>query len=180
MPSELVTKKKLNYLKIVFKHLLTLKSINMLDKIKIRDCVLSLVNESAFYISLKSYNKWLDHRIEQGNFNEEKAVDGLQKLIYKYYRDCLNDEVCRRVFKYRPVICDLNKAERIEVAKGIIENFLIDSSYIKGLQGDYQNWKNSDNVEEIDTNVFLTQCTQWSKKIRGQKNLFEFYVKEYY
>ena len=99
-----------------------MKTLN-LDQHLITDAILTLENEGAFYQHfLLPYQKNLIKKINKNTFDIEKAVAGLEKRIYTFYRSCKNMDICRHQYKYIPTVHQMNKSERIEVAKGLINN----------------------------------------------------------
>tara|TARA_R110000822_G_scaffold248649_1_gene376265 strand:+ start:445 stop:762 length:318 start_codon:yes stop_codon:yes gene_type:complete len=94
-----------------------------LDQHLITDAILTLENEAAFYQHfLLPYQKNLIKKIKKNTFDLEKAISGLEKIISVFYRSCKNMDVCRYKYKYIPTVYAMNKNERIEVAKGLIDN----------------------------------------------------------
>ena len=99
-----------------------MKTLN-LDQNLITDAILTLENEAAFYKHfLFPYQKNLIKKISKNTFDIEKAVSGLEKIISVFYRSCKDMNVCRYTYKYIPRAHPMNKSERIEVAKGLINN----------------------------------------------------------
>lgn len=99
----------------------------MKDQIKINDCILTLENESAFYHNFYNpYKKTIYKKIDRSNFDLNKAINGLQERIRQYFKSTDNLDVCRYLYKYKPTKYILNKSERIEIAKSLIETMLTD------------------------------------------------------
>jgi hypothetical protein len=94
-----------------------------LDHHLITDAILTLENEGAFYQHfLLPYQKTLTKKINKDTFDMNKAISGLEKRISVFYRSCKNMDICRYQYKYIPTVHPMNKNERIEVAKGLINN----------------------------------------------------------
>lgn len=99
-----------------------------LDQIMVTDAILTLENESAFYtFFFQPYTNNLKKIITKGNYSKDKAVNGLQEQIRRYFKTCSNLEICKFRYKYIPTVYDMTKNERIAVAAGLIENFELDN-----------------------------------------------------
>ena len=97
----------------------------MKNQKKIKDCILTIENESAFYYNFyRPYRALLYSKIDKDTFNLDAALDGLQERIRKYFKSIDNLDTCRNVYKYIPYKYILNKKERMEVAKSLIEAML--------------------------------------------------------
>jgi hypothetical protein len=99
-----------------------------IDQILVTDCELYLINESAFYVHwFTPYEKLLKKQINKGAYIHEKAVNGLQERIRRFFKSCDNDNICRYTYKYRPIKYSLNKQERIAVASEYLKRWELDN-----------------------------------------------------
>ena len=99
-----------------------------IDQFMVEDCILTLENESAFYtFFFNPIQKMLKKKIDKNIYKQEKAINFLQEKIREYFKSCSNMEICKYQYKYIPTVYDLSKEERIEVARGLIENFELDN-----------------------------------------------------
>ena len=101
----------------------------MKDYIMINDCILTLENESAFYYNFYiPYRTMLYRKVDKSTFDLDVAVNGLQEMIRKYFKSIDNLDTCRYLYKYIPVKYILNKKERVEVSKSLIEAMLTEKN----------------------------------------------------
>ena len=101
----------------------------MKDYIKINDCTLTISNESAFYNNFYiPYRATIYKRVDKNTFDLDIAVNGLQERIRKYFKSIDNLDTCRYLYKYKPLKYILNKGERVEVAKNLIEAMLTEKN----------------------------------------------------
>jgi hypothetical protein len=98
------------------------------DEIMINDCVLTLENESAFYTYFYSpYMDNLKKKVDKDNYDNNKAVNGLQERIRAYFNSVKNMDICRYRYKYIPSYYSLNKQERILISKAILDCWEMDN-----------------------------------------------------
>ena len=89
--------------------------------------ILFFVATSLFFFGIShSDNAEIYKKIDRSNFDLDKAINGLQERIRQYFKSTDNLEICRYLYKYKPTKYNLNKSERIEIAKNLIETMLTD------------------------------------------------------
>lgn len=95
-----------------------------INEASVVDTHLTITNERGFYQFSKGAVLNLKKKFEKGNFDEEKAAYYFQEIIRKYLKLADDSRKFYAVYGVRSALeqynANINKAERLEIAKRII------------------------------------------------------------